>query len=50
MAKKKKPHDHPLNFGGPLNLRFMLCHSPYTFLNGLITLGILTKICYGTLP
>jgi hypothetical protein len=29
---------------------FILCHSPYTFLNGFITLEILNEICYSTLP
>jgi hypothetical protein len=36
-------------FGGLLNLCFILCHSPYTFLNGFITLGILNEIWYSSI-
>jgi len=43
LIPKKKPNEHFLAFKGPLNLCFILHKIPQTFLNGLITLGILSR-------
>jgi len=43
LIPKKKPNEHFLVFMGLLNLCFILHQSPHTFLNGLITLGILSR-------